>query len=216
MASLTEFSTAGASCYTKRMTDIGLPHGATARSCSVCHRPLSASGTRHRTCLPPHPSAPMHFTDFDTRLAAYALLVDHRGHVLLAANTNRGPNVQWALPGGGVDFDETPVEALIREAAEETGREVAVGALLGAHTDRIDPARRRGSRGRPMKTVQLIYAAEIQGAIHDPEPGAVSQWFGVAEVAQLRRRASVDVALSLASSTAAAWCGESPARLAAA
>lgn len=180
------------------MTDTGSPLGASSRPCSVCRRPMTSAGSRHRTCLPPHPVAPLHFTEFDTRLAAYALVADRAGRILLAGSLNRGPDVQWSLPGGGVDFEEAPIEALVREVGEETGRDVAVGALLGVHTDRIDPARRRGSNGRPMKTVQLIYAAEDRGAAREQEPGATSQWFTVAEVTQLRRRASVDVALGFA------------------
>lgn len=162
---------------------------------------MTSAGSRHRTCLPPHPTTPLHFTEFDTRLAAYALVADRAGRILLAGSLNRGPDVQWALPGGGVDFEETPVEALMREVGEETGRDVVVGALLGVHTDRIDPARRRGSNGRPMKTVQLIYAAEDRGATRELEPGAIPQWFTGTEIKQLRRRASVDVALGLALAT---------------
>lgn len=35
----------------------------------------------------------------------------------------------WTPPGGGVEFGETLVEALIREVKEETGLDVSVGSL---------------------------------------------------------------------------------------
>jgi 8-oxo-dGTP diphosphatase len=46
----------------------------------------------------------MEFRDYDTRLAAYAVVVDDQDRVLLALWNEREP--QWTLPGGGVDLHE--------------------------------------------------------------------------------------------------------------
>ncbi|WP_232226199.1 NUDIX hydrolase [Brachybacterium phenoliresistens] len=46
----------------------------------------------------------MHFTEYDTRLGAYALIVDEQRRILLS--WYNGPTPCWTLPGGGVDFGE--------------------------------------------------------------------------------------------------------------
>ena len=46
------------------------------------------------------PEYAVHFTDYDTRLAAYAVIVDERRGVLLAL-WNEAEPPQWTMPGGG-------------------------------------------------------------------------------------------------------------------
>lgn len=54
------------------------------------------------------------------RIGSYAWITAE-GHVLLSL-LNRGPNRgKWTLVGGGVDFGESPKEAVIREIEEEAG-----------------------------------------------------------------------------------------------
>src|ERR1700680_5060895 len=44
----------------------------------------------------------------------------------------------WTLPGGGVDRNETPEEAAIREAREETGFSVrSIAGEIGTYTGRL-------------------------------------------------------------------------------
>jgi ADP-ribose pyrophosphatase YjhB (NUDIX family) len=49
------------------------------------------------------------------------LMVNHRGLY---------PHDFWSPPGGGVDFEESTTDALIREFAEETGLVISVGRLV--------------------------------------------------------------------------------------
>jgi len=71
------------------------------------------------------------FTEYHTRLAAYVLLVDEQERVLLAWWNGEGrAEPQWSLPGGGIEFDESVRDGLVREVFEETGYHVAPGALL--------------------------------------------------------------------------------------
>ena len=60
------------------------------------------------------------------RLAAYAVCVE-KGRVLLAYCA---PTKCWTLPGGGVEHEEDPFDAVIREVAEETGYDAVVERLL--------------------------------------------------------------------------------------
>jgi len=88
------------------------------------------------------------------RLAAYALVVDEAGRVLLSRETGRGRSGLWLLPGGGVEHGEHPEQAVIREVREETGLEVRVGALREVLSD----VARVGRRRRPLHAVHDVGA----------------------------------------------------------
>ena len=101
----------------------------------------------------------MDYTEYDTRLAAYALVVDD-GRVLLTWFNGVGAGTPcWSLPGGGVEFDETVEEAILREAVEETGHDVVLHDPLAVHswtgTSNVS--------GRPFKSVRVIYRATVAG-----------------------------------------------------
>lgn len=59
-------------------------------------------------------------------VGAFAVVLDEHGHVLLGRQRAGG---FWTLPGGGVEVDETPWQAVVRETREETGMEVEVVRL---------------------------------------------------------------------------------------
>ena len=40
----------------------------------------------------------------------------------------------WVLPGGGIDKEETPDEAILREMEEETGYKVKLSRKIGEYT----------------------------------------------------------------------------------
>jgi ADP-ribose pyrophosphatase YjhB (NUDIX family) len=65
------------------------------------------------------------------RLAAYG--VCRRGGEMLLAHyvSPDGARRHWSLPGGKVEHAEHPLDAVVRELAEETGYDVAVDRLLG-------------------------------------------------------------------------------------
>jgi 8-oxo-dGTP pyrophosphatase MutT (NUDIX family) len=57
-----------------------------------------------------------------------AVIFDAAGRMLLMKHSNAG---EWVAPGGSIEPDESPVDAVVREAWEETGLWVEPVRLLG-------------------------------------------------------------------------------------
>lgn len=136
----------------------------------------------------------MDFRDYDTRLAAYALVVDD-GRVLLAL-WNEGAEREWTLPGGGVDLHETVAETVVREVKEETGYDVALGRVLGVDSFVVPPGH---DGARPFKSVRVVFEGRIVGGElrHEVEGTTdEARWISLAEVQSLPRVSNVDAALA--------------------
>ncbi len=142
----------------------------------------------------------MHYTEYDTRLAAYAVITDAQGRVLLAL-WNEGSRRQWTMPGGGVEIEESVEQAVVREVREETGYDVRLGALLGVDTYVLPPHRRLNDSGRSLKAVRTIFRAEVTGGeLTAEQDGSTDEarWFTLDEVRALERVSVVDISLRLA------------------
>jgi 8-oxo-dGTP diphosphatase len=140
------------------------------------------------------------FTEYDTRLAAYAVVADAEGRVLLA-RWNQHDRQLWTMAGGAVELYEGPEQAAVRELEEETGFVVALTELLGIDAHVLDAEKRWADTNRPLKFVQVIYRAKIVGGALRNEVGGTTdeaRWFALSEVETLPRAGIVDRALSLA------------------
>ncbi|HEX3333494.1 MAG TPA: NUDIX domain-containing protein [Acidimicrobiales bacterium] len=115
------------------------------------------------------------------RIAAYGVVRDERGRLLLARAapflTLRG---RWFLPGGGVDHGENPPDSLRREIEEESGLVVKVGALLDVLSDvRTIPD------GTSLHTVRVVYEVDSWEGTLRPEVDGTTDavgWFTLDEV----------------------------------
>lgn len=142
------------------------------------------------------------FTDYDTRLAAYAVIVDGSAGIdrVLLALWNEGDEPKWTLPGGGVELRESVEDGVVREVLEETGYDVEVGDLLGVHSYVIPAARRIVRSRRPMRAVRVIYSAQVVGGELTREIGGTTdeaRWFGLDEVIDLPQVGLVEIGLDL-------------------
>ena len=136
--------------------------------------------------------------EFQTRFAAYGVLVDENERILLAL-WNGGRSGRWTMPGGGAELTETPEETMVREVAEESGYEVEPLGLLGLVTDWISAERRLHGTG-PLKVVRAVYAARITGGELRNEIGGSTdeaRWIPLTEVAGLDRVELVDAAITM-------------------
>lgn len=76
-------------------------------------------------------------------------VITHCGAVLLV----RSPDTTWRFPDGTVEAGEDPGAAVVREAAEQAGVTVVVGAVLG---ERRDPVSDR---------MTTYFACEVDGGV---------------------------------------------------
>ncbi len=148
------------------------------------------------------PEPPVH-RGFDTRLAAYAVVVAD-GSILLALWDMRGRDPEfvprWTLPGGGVELGEAIADGAIREVEEETGYTVRIDALLSVDSGVIPAHQRYSGTGHPMQTVAVLYSASVTGGeLRHEAAGTTSQaaWFRLDEVSSLNRVGRVDAAIAL-------------------
>jgi 8-oxo-dGTP diphosphatase len=116
-------------------------------------------------------------------VAAYALVTENTRILLCRLSRTAGSGAgKWTLPGGGIDFGETPEFAVVREVREETGLEVELNGLLAAHSTvyKFDDVH--------LHHLWIIYRAEYRaGELRSELDGStdLAGWFTVSEAKAL-------------------------------
>jgi ADP-ribose pyrophosphatase YjhB (NUDIX family) len=98
---------------------------------------------------------------------------DTEGRILVVRPTY---TKEWMLPGGRVERGETPHEAAVREAREETGLDVVIDRLA-----LIDARRARDT--------SFIFVAHVTGGELEPQLGEIAEagWLDREEIAATSR-----------------------------
>lgn len=101
-----------------------------------------------------------------------AVIVEHGGRVLLEQRAMEPGRGGWTFPGGFLEIGETPAAGAAREATEEVGLDVTLGALLGVYT-------------RPEVGIVMVVYAGKSGSdaayVADAESLAV-RWYAVDDI----------------------------------
>ena len=137
----------------------------------------------------------------DIRVAAYGVIVD--GDRILLAHWNEGGRSGWTLPGGGIDPGEDPVDAVVREIAEETGYAAEAGELLGIDSKVIPAEQRFVPDAGPLHALRIVYRARVVGgSLANELDGTTDEaaWFSLDRIPN-RRVELVDTALEMAALT---------------
>lgn len=121
------------------------------------------------------------------RVGAYAL-IERGDRILLTRISDKGFHTgEWALPGGGLDFGESPIDALVREVREETGLIVAPGALLTTHDETFEGTAPSG-RWESYQAVRLVYRATTA----DDAPANLAESDGTVDAVEWVSRGDID------------------------
>ena len=85
------------------------------------------------------------------RASVAAMVFDEQGRILLFKHTYR--KFEWGIPAGGLEYNEQPEKAIVREFFEETGMQIKVEKLLLAESSKED------------RNISLIFLCKIVSGI---------------------------------------------------
>ncbi len=123
------------------------------------------------------------------RAAAYVRCKDQAGRILLVRVSLPGTadHGRWSLPGGGMEWGETPAETARRELDEESGLSATLGRVAGVFSRWYDAG--EAYSGEPGHVIGVIFdASDPVGDLRIEGPGSTTMdvgWFTLAEARQL-------------------------------
>jgi 8-oxo-dGTP diphosphatase len=126
--------------------------------------------------------------DFSTPMLVVAVaLIDDSGDVLMQQrNFSAVHGGLWEFPGGKVEPDESPEDAVVRELAEELDVRISTAALqpVGFASGRT-ASPEQGGKGRARPLVILLYACREWEGIPVAIEAAGLRWLPPTEIAGL-------------------------------
>ena len=119
-----------------------------------------------------------------TRIGVYGVVVDHLSSILLVTKDGCCYHGKLDLPGGGIEFGESPSEALRREFLEEVGMSFDEMLLLDnlSHVEEID------CDSSPLSFHQLGQIYSIKGIKPHPQVSSTDEfgWYPIHSLTQDR------------------------------
>jgi 8-oxo-dGTP diphosphatase len=124
------------------------------------------------------------------RAAAYVLCRDDRGRVLLTRYAAPGhpDDGKWTVPGGGMEWGESPQETAERELREETGLTVTLGPVLSVFSRWFDATETlSGEAGHLIGPVYeaTSWAGELRDEFAEVDTTDAAGWFALDEARAL-------------------------------
>lgn len=131
-----------------------------------------------------------------TRISAYGLLLQSQ-RILLCRISGQvlRDSGRWTLPGGGLNFGEDPVEAMVREVYEETGLIVRALGIAG-----IDSFFQK-DENHDFHGIRIVYFVEVVGgALTNEVDGSTDlcAWCSIEEARELPLVELAEIGLDLA------------------
>ena len=100
------------------------------------------------------------------------MVFDEQGRILLFKHTYR--KYEWGIPAGGLEYNEQPQNAIVREFFEETGMQIKVEKLLLAESSKED------------RNIGLIYLCTIvSGTFKESNEISEMKYFEIDDLPQM-------------------------------
>lgn len=109
-------------------------------------------------------------TEFILLPSVSLIIQDNDGNILMARHHH---NNWWVLPGGMIEPDETPQQAAIREAKEETGLTVSLINIHGVYGG--EEFRIQYANGDRVGYIMIVFQAKIDSGQPFPDGNEIRQ-----------------------------------------